>query len=180
MFDADGKQRRKKQTNQIYGQRFHIETWSRLESYSCGTVCLPFLHQIKQSYINATLFLLSSRFTDLVQSVYKIKYSTSANFKGFKLMIFVWSDLVFFKFARFLFKEVRILFAPKMAFGTSIRLWLITIYTFLLLLLSATIPVLSIGYKKFLKGIIIGALLSKHKSSDDHHYYYPVYHTLPV
>lgn len=61
---------------------------------------------------------------------------------------------------------------------------------FILVLILAYWQIISfvqagIGYKKFLKGLILGALLSgkTHFGSggeEQHHYFYPVYHSMPI
>lgn len=42
-------------------------------------------------------------------------------------------------------------------------------------MLLFVVPYAAIGYKKFLKGLILGAMLMKHNNNDEHHYFYPVY-----
>ena len=51
----------------------------------------------------------------------------------------------------------------------------------LLLVLLCALPLsCAFGYKKLLKGILIGALLSKGKGNDEHHYFYPMHYSMPV
>lgn len=53
------------------------------------------------------------------------------------------------------------------------------IICFILLFSAIQFCYAAIGYKKFLKGLIVGALLSKGKAEDQHHYFYPVYDSMP-
>ena len=66
-------------------------------------------------------------------------------------------------------------------FHTTKRILSISISLFVVVIIFIIIVVdASIGYKKFLKGLIVGALLSKGKGGgggnyqDQHHYFYPV------
>ncbi|KAH9426231.1 hypothetical protein DERP_007171 [Dermatophagoides pteronyssinus] len=66
------------------------------------------------------------------------------------------------------------MFHAKRILSLSICLSILVIIFIIIVVVDA-----SIGYKKFLKGLIVGALLSKGKGGgghyqDQHHYFYPV------
>lgn len=70
--------------------------------------------------------------------------------------------------------------SPAMAFPSkTVSIVCVTILV-LSIILCCILPFnCALGYKKLLKGILLGALLSKHKQ-DEHHYFYPVYHGMPA